>query len=118
MVVGHRSFTRQRGSGGTEYCLLLPNRSFYAPQIAIRGDGAAIIASPTDVGFPPVSVNGQVYSIPSTRGQNWPPAVAQEWCALLVPLHQIPQMAQWLRRQMLNNRSHRLTAHYLLSFVK
>ncbi len=43
----------------------------FAPQIAIRGDGAAIITSPTNDGFPSVSVNGQIYPIPPTTVTNY-----------------------------------------------
>jgi len=38
-----------------------------APQIAVRGDGAVIITEATNVGFPSVSMSGQIYQIsPST----------------------------------------------------
>ncbi len=41
-----------------------------APQIAVRGDGAVIITEATNVGFPSVSMNGQMYSIPPSTVTN------------------------------------------------
>lgn len=43
------------------YCY---GNGYDAPQIAVRGDGAIIISEPTNVGFPPLTLNGATFPIP------------------------------------------------------